>query len=60
MARVPEFLTVEHAKGAMVIQDSGFRADEGAIALPASIRRPGFACILEVSTFQTLYPKEKL
>jgi hypothetical protein len=44
----------------MVIQDSGFRADKTAIGLPASLRCPGFAYIVEVSTFHTKYPKEQL
>jgi hypothetical protein len=44
----------------MVIQDSGFRVDKTAIGLPASLRCPGFAYIVEVSTFRTKYPKEQL
>ena len=57
---MPEFLTVAHAKGVMVIQDSGFRADKSAIRLPDLFWHHGLARIVGVSTFHTKYPKEQL
>ncbi len=60
MARVPEYLIVEHAKAAMVSQDSGFCADKSAIRPPDTLRRQGMARIVGVSTFHTKYPKEQL
>jgi hypothetical protein len=60
MIRVPEFLIVEHAKAAMVGQDSGFRADKSAIALWDMRLRQGLTRIVGVSTFHTKYPKEQL
>ena len=57
---MPEFLTVEYAKAAMVTQGSGFRADKSAIGLPVLRRCHGLAHIVGVSTFHTKYPKEQL
>jgi hypothetical protein len=51
---------VEHAKAAMVTQDSGFRADKSAIVSPDSFWRQGFVRTVGVSTFHTKYPKDQL